>query len=316
MKDSYQATSIQVLKGLESVRENYDLNWLASQVKNRGDIEKIAKSLNIKRPTLARAIEEAYILSLFPGLSKSKATPLSRLRTEKELLYFAERYNIYKLEVRQIYRLVKEFRKEIENNPRIVLNSIQHDLIVGSVLGDASIRQREVNCNFRITHSKKQRVYLEWKYNLLKEFTKLGILSRKKEIQGKKLEVVYFDTNTHYVFNYYRRSFYKNGRKAITKEVLSLLNPRSLAIWICDDGCYAGKQDYIMLSTHCFTLEEHKLMKQYFEEVWSVSPTIGFQDNKYYYLRFKVKDTKRLISIIKPFIPKGMEYKIGEENAR
>lgn len=27
---------------------------------------------------------------------------------------------------------------------------------------------------------------------------------------------------------------------------------------------------------------------------------------------YKVEDTRKLISIIKPFIPEGMEYKIGE----
>lgn len=38
---------------------------------------------------------------------------------------------------------------------------------------------------------------------------------------------------------------------------------------------------------------------------------------KYYYLRFTVKDTKKLISIIRDFIPvKKMLYKIGEGDGR
>ena len=35
-------------------------------------------------------------------------------------------------------------------------------------------------------------------------------------------------------------------------------------------------------------------------------------DKKYYYLRFKQEDSKKLIEIIKPFIINSMKYKIGE----
>ena len=54
-------------------------------------------------------------------------------------------------------------------------------------------------------------------------------------------------------------------------------------------------------------------MKKYFNEVWGLDPTIGFRDNKYYYLRFKQDDSEKLIDIIKLYIPKGMKYKIGEK---
>lgn len=35
-------------------------------------------------------------------------------------------------------------------------------------------------------------------------------------------------------------------------------------------------------------------------------------NTQYYYLRFKEKDTKRLIEIIKPFVHESMRHKIGE----
>lgn len=62
------------------------------------------------------------------------------------------------------------------------------------------------------------------------------------------------------------------------------------------------------------SLKEHQIIKKYFEKVWDLNPTIGFRDKKYYYLRFKQEDTRKLISIIKPFIPNSMKYKIGERN--
>ena len=126
--------------------------------------------------------------------------------------------------------------------------------------------------------------------------------------------MIYLSTATHPVFNYYRRLFYSTGRKNITKEILEQLNPRSLAIWICDDGSYETRQGYIILCTNSYTLDEHKLMKEFFNEKFDLNPTIGFRDGKYYYLRFKQDDTKKLINIIKSFIPESMLYKIGEKN--
>ncbi|MEK6820204.1 MAG: hypothetical protein AABX71_00655, partial [Nanoarchaeota archaeon] len=120
---------------------------------------------------------------------------------------------------------------------------------------------------------------------------------------------------THSVFNYYRKLFYLNNRKIITKEILEQLNPKSLAIWVCDDGSYDNTQGYIVLCTNAYSLEEHKLMKEFFKEKFELDPTIGFRNNKYYFLRFKQQDSKKLIEIIKPFIPKCMGYKIGEKNA-
>ena len=52
------------------------------------------------------------------------------------------------------------------------------------------------------------------------------------------------------------------------------------------------------------------------DDTWNISPIIGYRDGKYYYLRFHQEHFKKPISIIKPFIPSGMEYKAGEENAR
>ena len=311
-KTSYKAESITILKDLQAVREKYDLNWLASQINNRGSIIKLSKKLNINRATLRRAIVESNMIFLFPKLSKSKVNSLSTLKTRRELILFTKSYDIYKLSVRKLYKLVKNYRKKLESNPNLLLTKSQHNLIIGDLLGDANIKQREKNCSFRVGHSRKQKKYLYWKYNILKEFIKNTLYWNIRNLNDRTIETLEFATFTHIVFNYYRKLFYKNGIKTVTREILNLLNPRSLAVWLCDDGSYCKKYRYIILSTNSFSLNEHEIMKKYFEEVWGLSPTIGFRDNKYYYLRFKVEDTKKLISIVRPFILKVMKYKIGE----
>jgi len=298
---------------LEQIRENYGI----FEFKNieRGQHKIVGNQIGTKRETISKAVDEAKILSFFPKLEKSKAVPLARLRTNKELKLFSEKYAVYSLEVRSLYKLVKEWRKSVEENPRIILTELQHDLIIGSTFGDANIRQRNKNCMFRVGHSPKQKEYVEWKFEILKMFPGNGIKLWQRIVNGRLVNTYNFDINTHYAFNFYRKLFYNNnGDKIITKEVLEQLNPRSLAIWLCDDGSYCRKLKYIILSTNSFSLNEHKLMKSFFKKKWNLNPTIGFRDNKYYYLRFKVEDTKKLIEIVRPHILNCMKYKIGEEN--
>tara|TARA_Y100000034_G_C6900437_1_gene416314 strand:+ start:2369 stop:3313 length:945 start_codon:yes stop_codon:yes gene_type:complete len=311
---TYKASSINECKTLQSVRNNYDLFSLSKQVNKRGDWLKLSRSLNINRYVLCRAIEEAKILSNYPNILKSKTAPLSRLKTNKEKELFFDKYDIDKISVRGLYKLVNEWKNSLEENPRLLLTEQQHDLVVGSALGDSNIRQRDRNCSFRVGHSKKQEKYLRWKYDLLKEFTNLLPSWSKRKINNHIVETLNFSTLTHSVFNFYYKLFYKEGKKTVTRKLLDMLTPRSLAIWICDDGSFDNKQGYVVLCTNSFSLKEHNTIKKYFKEVWNLDPKIGFRDKKYYYLRFKQNDTKELIKIISPFIPKFMKYKIGEEN--
>lgn len=314
-KNSYLGEGNQMIKGLPIARRVLDFKSLKGKIEKRGDLIKLSRQFNIEKSTLCRGLEEVRILSYFPKISKSKSTPLSTIKFRRELKIFAKHYNINKLEVRQLYKSVFEWRKKLEKNPKILLTPLQHDLIIGSTLGDASIRQREKNCNFRVGHTGKQKEYLLWKYNILKEFTLSEPQWNIRKLNCHTIKTLELATATHYVFSYYRKLFYKKSIKKITKEVLDLLTPRSLAIWLCDDGSYDNRQGYIVICTNSYTLKEHKIMKRYFEKMWGLSPTIGFRDKKYYFLRFKQEDSKKLIKIIKPYIPKFMGYKIGEKNA-
>ena len=175
----------------------------------------------------------------------SKIMPLSTLKLSREFDLFSRKHNISGLQVRELYNKVKKWRTKLEKNPQLLLNSLQHDLIMGSTMGDANIRQRDRNCNFRVGHTKKQEKYLLFKYEILKEFTKSGPKWSLRTIkENHKVKTLEMATKTHYVFNHYRKLFYKGGEKTITRELLNLLTPRSLAFWICDDGSYENKQGY------------------------------------------------------------------------
>jgi|SRR3989344_202326 len=314
MTNEYKAENIGFVNELAVARDKLDFGLLKDRIQKRGDTKKIADEYNINRVVLTRALNEDRILSIFSKISRSKAQPLSTIKFDRELKLFAKYYNVHKLSVRQLYKKVKEWRKKIQYNPRLLLSSLQHDLIIGSTIGDANIRQRNRNCNFRVGHTNKQTAYLLWKYNIIHEFALSKPTWNIRKLNDRNIITLELSTATHYAFNYYRKLFYKNRVKKITREILNMLNPRSLAIWLCDDGSYDKKQGYIVFCTNAYSLKEHKIMKNYFEEIWNLSPTIGFRDKKYYYLRFKQEDSKKLIEIVKPFILKSILYKIGEQN--
>jgi len=312
----YNAESIKVLEGLEAVRKKFDVIELSRKIKRKGDVLILSRELRIKPRILKSAVCEGRVLSLFPNLDKSKAGILASLRTDRELILFSKKYNIYNIFARKLIELVRQWNSELQNNPLILLTEDERDLIIGSLLGDASIRQREKNSCFRFSHSIKQKRYCEFKRDILKDFSISEFREVKRKIRDSFIHAIDFSTKTHPIFNYYRKLFYKEDRKRVSEEILNQLNARSLAFWICDDGSYDNTQGYIILCTNAYNLEEHQLMKKFFNDKFRLDPTIGFRNNKYYYLRFKKEDSKKLIEIIKPFIPFYMKYKIGEQDGK
>jgi len=310
----YKADSIKVLEGLEGVRKRFDIVELSRRIEKKGDILILSRELKIKPRILNSAINEGRILRLIPNIQKSKADILSGLRTDREVAIFSKEYDFKNISPKKLIRLVRQWKENIQKNPLLLLNQKEHDLIIGSLLGDACVRKRELNSCFRFSHSIKQKEYARWKSEILSEFGVSEFREVKRKIKESFIHAINFSTHTHQIFNYYRNLFYISGRKKVTLEILNQLTPRSFAIWICDDGSYDNKQGYIVLCTNSFSLEEHELMKEFFNKKFGLNPTIGFRDGKYYYLRFKQGDTKKLIEIIKPFIPNSMLYKIGGKN--
>ncbi|MBT4135333.1 hypothetical protein HOD75_00755 [archaeon] len=309
---SYKAEQIKVLEGLEAVRNEFDVVELSKKIKRQGDVLILSKELKIRPRILNSAIDEGRVLSLFPDVEKSKAGALARLKTDRELKLFIEKNNVKRVSVRELIALIKEWNDGLLNNPLKLLTQEEHDLMIGSLLGDASIRQRDKNSCFRVAHSIKQKEYINYKLKNLNNFNISEFNEKTRIINGRELKMIYLSTKTHPVFNYYRNLFYKNGIKTITFELLNQLTPRAISYWVCDDGSFSKTQKYIILCTNSFSLEEHKLIKDFFNKRFGLNPTIGFRDKKYYYLRFSKGDTEKLIKIIEPFIPQSMKYKIGE----
>ena len=197
----------------------------------------------------------------------------------------------------------------------------QYSLIVGSLLGDGTMRMGKsaINVNFKVEQGLAQKEYVVWKYKILKSlvFTEPK-LSYRYKINGEKYpKSWWFRTLRHPVFmpiykNFYEGKGYRTGRKIIPKNIGEYMNPLVLATWIMDDGSYAkGRID---ISTYSFLLKEINILQKSLKDIFDIESRYYQDRNKGYRMYCNQKETKKLISVIKPHVIPSMTYKIGFRN--
>lgn len=201
-------------------------------------------------------------------------------------------------------------------NNFITLSQDAKQIVYGSLLGDASLRQK--NNRIQFLQSIKQKEYLLWKYSFFNEEDVSNLYEYKYKKQNwENISFCLKNPNKKYdtFYKKIRKNIYdKNNVKRINEEYLKELTPLGLAVWWMDDGClsiHKGNR-YGKLCTHCFTYEEHLIIQKYFIEKWDIHIDIKLEKNKYYFCRFNVENLKKLISIIYKYVTEipSMIYKI------
>lgn len=191
-------------------------------------------------------------------------------------------------------------------------------ILVGSLLGDSSfnIVAHAIHAGVQTSHSPKQVDYLRWKVSLLPH------LYHSQEPSSAVSK--YYGTTSHRSVTLRHpditrlsEMMRRDGRKAVTREILSLLTPLGIAIWWQDDGSYSGNPTW---STNSFSHDENKLIVQWFSEVHNIRPVITNHKRRQtsfgaakesWSLRFHKGEWLKLKAIIEPHIHPSMSYKIG-----
>jgi hypothetical protein len=191
------------------------------------------------------------------------------------------------------------------------LNHEQKALINGSLLGDARMesRSRCYSSRLRIHHSEKQREFVFWKYQIMKDIVSCPlkrILCWINPENGKQYYSWYFHTRTLIELKDFYVNYYK-GRKFLPLDIKDRLEPKSSAVWFMDDGCNTG--DSVILNTQNFNQAEHKRIIRALKDKFSIEAAIN-KDRKRLRIRLNKDNAKKLISIVSPFVPSCMRYKI------
>lgn len=230
--------------------------------------------------------------------------------TDAEL---SEKYNcssVWIMILRKKYKIksLKPYERNSEQN----LSPKQLEFILGSLLGDASIKfgGRIGNKNAFLCISQTDKALTEFKYKIIKNFVKIPIKIYYDKRPNRK-PIYYFYTISHPLFTKMYREIYINGVKTITKEWLDKLTPFSLAIWYMDDGSVTRNNHNMRISTESFSYKEHVLIKEYFERRWGISAIIKQSPKEgKFILSFQAEERDEFFKLIEPFIISEMQYKL------
>lgn len=123
----------------------------------------------------------------------------------------------------------------------VYLNDQQRQLVLGGLMGDASVSPkrghgnvRGIKSRFRFGHGPKQDAYARWKASLLE-----GVpLSISPHAQGGLM----VETSPLVELDALRDAVYMGGKKVFSWDYLKALTPFALAIWYMDDGTFAVRR--------------------------------------------------------------------------
>jgi recombination protein RecA len=183
------------------------------------------------------------------------------------------------------------------------LSDDQMKLILGSLLGDGSLRYASAhNAHFRVGHGERQREYCEWKQAMLSPFANK---------MGRTGNGIGFDTIPMRQLATLRDAVYAaDGRKTVSRDLLSQLDERALAAWYCDDGTFGGhyKRWGHGKATICvagLSSEDRDLVAKRCEELGMGRPTLSGKN-----LLFSGERTRQFQERIAPYVHPSLDYKL------
>ncbi len=203
----------------------------------------------------------------------------------------------------------------------VILSSDLHQLVIGSMLGDGSVRHVSgLTAYYREEHAAEQYDYIVWKHQAF------GDLAGDIRVTERR---VGFSTKHLHTFSQIRHMFYRSGEsvgtpkyKHITEAVLNLMTPLSLAVWYQDDGSLS-KQDMgnpnirnrrqNKISLHQTTPEEREMIARVFAERFGLRPKLSCYGNVTY-IFFNGDDADRFEEIVAPYMHPSMSYKLRNPN--
>lgn len=206
----------------------------------------------------------------------------------------------------------------------MTLTKEQKDLLVGTLLGDASMitKTKGRTWSYSIYHSLKQKDYLFHKYTLLKEicFSEPRFF---EQTNGKSLYSGYnFNTLVHDSLRFYGNMFYKvspeTGKlyRGVPINIEKFLTPRAVAYWYMDDGYlkWSGKSNAMVLCTDSFHLFEVNRLRAALNNLYGIETQLNRKNSKveFYGYRISINEKNSLLfrSLIKDYVLESMRYKL------
>lgn len=212
----------------------------------------------------------------------------------------------------------------IEYKKTLKLNTIQKEILVGTLLGDATIaKSKPIALNVKFEQKLANEEYVNHLYEIFEPY--VGTPPKVRTIIGggaKDRQSIWFRTYRHIDFKFYYDLFYIKTaprvdlrKKRVPKLIHKFLTPRALAYWFMDDGSYyynkskTTKQKVYYFNTQSFSYEDIKILKKALKLNFNFDTNI-YKDRTYYLLYIQPQSKDDFINLIKSFVIETFDYKL------
>ena len=197
----------------------------------------------------------------------------------------------------------------------IKLTSLQTDVLVGILLGDASLERRKSTHNTRLRFDQTfpgHASYLMMLYGIYYNLTLSGptLFIRKPDKRtGNVYSSLAFKTISLPCLNEWHSLFYPEGIKVVPDTIADLLTARALAYFIIDDGG-KGSHGEMNLHTRSYTLQEVQLLQEALRVNLSLKTRLVEKKLGQWIIVIPVNQILPLRHIVLPYTHSSMLYKL------
>lgn len=200
-------------------------------------------------------------------------------------------------------------RKSLKENQFKEIGNRELNILLGTILGDATLRKTNKNAFYVVSHSPKQKEYCQ---HICSELSSIGSkLSYSKRIIPDKRTGKYYESyicrvQSNPALNDLYNMFYPNNVKVIPNNEFFKrnFNEISLAYLYMDDG--SKMQNGYSIATLCFTKKEILEFRKFLFVKFNLETSM-FADNRIY---IKAKSKENFKKLISPHMHKTMMYKL------
>ena len=182
------------------------------------------------------------------------------------------------------------------------LTEVQHDIVIGTLLGDGAMRCK-TNALLEINHSSHQQFYVEWKFRHLADL--VATPPKVRSGNGGRI-ACRFVTRSLPALTPYFQLFYASGKKRVPPLELSSL---ALAVWFMDDGCRSRNAVY--LNTQQYDELSQRTLLRLLRHQWGIEGALN-RDKCYYRIRLSVEGTRKLARLIDAHLLPELRYKLPQ----
>lgn len=190
----------------------------------------------------------------------------------------------------------------------------QRLIILGTLLGDGYLQKTgKKNARLKIDHSIKQKEYIFWKYEKLKNLAqdKPKLIKRYNPIFKKEYHYYRFQTYSMNILGKYKRWFYKDNKKVIPDNIENIIkHPLVLAVWYMDDGYMDKKNKALEIYLPKYEIKDLNKLVSALKNVHNIIAEIVYKKN-YPVIRLKKEEAKKFVNKIEKHVIECMKYKIS-----